>query len=54
MRLSAEAWRSCAAAAASLAGRRWNEAIHHAREANRFQRTQAGDDLLLIARLLAG
>ena len=54
MRLSAEAWRSRAAAAASLAGRRWNEAIHHAREANRFQRTQAGDDLLLIARLLAG
>jgi hypothetical protein len=54
MRLSAEAWRCRAAAAASLAGLLWDEALHHAREANRLQRTQAGDDLLLIARLLAG
>jgi hypothetical protein len=54
MRLWADAWRYRAAAAAALAGQRWSEALHHAREANRLHRTEAGDDLLLIARLLAG
>ena len=54
MRLSAAAWRHRAAAADSLAGGRWIEALHHAREANRLQRTEAGDDLMLIARLVGG
>ena len=54
MRLSAEAWRHRTAAAGSLAGERWSEALDHAREANRLHRTQSGDDLLLLARLLAG
>lgn len=54
MRLAAEAWRHRTAAAGFLAGERWSEALHHAREANRLQRTEAGTDLLLIARLLTG
>jgi len=53
MRVAAEAWRHRLAAAGSLAGKRWSEALHHAQEANRLQRTKAGDDLVLIARLLA-
>jgi hypothetical protein len=54
MRVAAEAWRERATAADSLAGGRWSETLHHAREANRLNRTEAGDDLLLIARLLGG
>ena len=54
MRLAAEAWRHRIAAAGSLACGRWRAALHHAREANRLQRTDAGDELVAIARLLAG
>ena len=54
MHVSAEAWRHRTAAAALLAGERWSDALHHVREANRLHRTDAGDDLLLLARLLAG
>lgn len=54
MRVAAAAWRHRAAAADALAGGLWGEALHHAREANRLQRTEAGDDLLLIARLGGG
>lgn len=54
MRLSAQAWRHRAAAAVAIAGGQWSEGLHHAREANRLQRTKAGDDLLLIVRLLGG
>ena len=44
--------RVCAAAAALAAGQ-WSDALRHAREAKQLQRTEAGDDLLLLARLLA-
>jgi hypothetical protein len=53
MRLAAAAWRHRTAAAEALTGQRWIEALHHAREANRLHRTEGGDDLLLLARLLA-
>jgi hypothetical protein len=53
MRVAAEAWRERTAAADSLAGGRWIEVLHHAREANRLHRTEAGDDLILMARLLS-
>jgi hypothetical protein len=53
MHLSAVAWRHRIAAAGCLAGERWVEALRHAREANRLQRTEAGDGLLLVALLLA-
>ena len=54
MRVAAAAWRHRAAAAEAIAGGRWSEALHHARAANRLQRTDAGHDLLLIARLGGG
>lgn len=54
MRLSGAAWRERAAAAEALAGGQWSEALRHASEANRLQRTEFGDELVLIARLVAG
>jgi len=54
MRVATEAWRHRLAAAGSLAGERWSEALQHAREANRLQRTEGGDGLLLLALLLGG
>ena len=53
MRVCAAAWRHRRAAAAALAAGQWSDAVHHAREAKQLQRTEAGDDLLLLARLLA-
>lgn len=54
MRVAAEAWRHRVNAADSLVGEHWSEALHHAQKASRLQRTKAGDDLLLLALLLAG
>ena len=51
MLLAAAAWRH-RTAAATAAGR-WGEAAHHAAEANRLHRTDAGEELLLVARLVA-
>jgi hypothetical protein len=51
MQLAAAAWRHRAAAAAALIAGRWSEAMHHAVEANRLHRTEAGDELLLVAQL---
>jgi hypothetical protein len=53
MQLAAAAWRHRTAAAAALIAGRWNEGMHHAGEANRLHRTEAGDALLLVARLSA-
>lgn len=52
MQLAAAAWRHRTAAAAALTAGNWDEAAHHAAEANRLQRTDAGDELLLVARLV--
>jgi len=49
MRLAAEAWRRRTAAAEAIRAGRWNEALDHAREANRLHRTEAGEKLMLIA-----
>jgi hypothetical protein len=54
MRVAAEAWRERAAAADAIGAERWSDALHHAREANRLERTDVGVDLLLIAQLVAG
>lgn len=52
MLLTVAAWRERAAAAEALARGLWSEALHHASEANRLQRTEFGDELVLIARLV--
>lgn len=52
MQLAAAAWRHRTAAAAALIAGRWNEAVQHAAEANRLHRTDAGDELLVVARLV--
>jgi hypothetical protein len=52
MRVSVAAARHRDAAADALAGGVWSAALHHAAEATWLQRTEAGDDLLLLARLL--
>jgi predicted amidophosphoribosyltransferase len=53
MQLAAMAWRHRNAAAAALSAGRWDEALDHAAEANRLHRTEASDELLLLARLSA-
>jgi predicted amidophosphoribosyltransferase len=53
MRVSAAAWRHRRTAAAALAAGQWSDALHHAQEAKQLQRTEAGDDLVLLAGLLA-
>lgn len=53
MRVCAAAWRHRRDAAAALAAGQWSDAIHHASEAQQLQRTDAGNDLVLLAYLLA-
>jgi hypothetical protein len=52
MRVSLAAARHRHAAASALANGEWSEAFRHAAQARWLQRTEAGDDLLLLARLL--
>jgi hypothetical protein len=54
MHVAAAAFRHRIAATEALIGGRWSEALHHANEANRLHRTERGDELLLIARLVHG
>ena len=53
MRVSVAAVRHRHAAADALAAGEWSAALRQAAEATWLQRTEAGDDLLLLARLLA-
>jgi len=52
MRIAAAAFHHRTAATAALTAGRWSEALHHADEANRLHRTERGDELLLVARLV--
>jgi len=52
MRLAAAAFHHRTAATEALTAGRWSEALHHANEANRLHRTERGDELLLVARLV--
>jgi hypothetical protein len=52
MRLAAAAFHHRKAATAALTTGRLSEALHHANEANRLHRTERGDALLLMARLV--
>jgi hypothetical protein len=52
MRAAAAAFHHRAAAAEALTTGRWNDALHHATEANRLHRTERGEELLLVARLV--
>ena len=54
MRVAATALHHRTAAAEALAAERWGDALHHASEANRLHRTERGDALLLVARLVQG
>jgi hypothetical protein len=52
MRLAAAALHHRTAATAALTAGRWNEALHHASEANRLHRTERGEVLVLVARVV--
>jgi hypothetical protein len=52
MRVAASAFHHRAAAAEALSIGRWNDALHHASVANRLHRTERGDALLLVARMV--
>jgi hypothetical protein len=52
MRVAAAAFHHRTAAAEALTAGRWSEAARHASEANRLHRTERGDELLLLARLV--
>jgi hypothetical protein len=52
MRAAAAAFHHRAAAAEALTTGRWIDALHHATEANRLHRTERGEELLLVARLV--
>lgn len=54
MRAAAAAYHHRTAAAAALTAGRWSEALRHASEANRLHRTERGEELLLVARLVQG
>jgi len=52
MRVAATAFHHRIAAVEALTAGRWSEAAHHANEANQLHRTERGDGLLLLARLV--
>lgn len=54
MRVAAAAFHHRTAAGEALNAGRWSDALHHANEANRLHRTERGDALLLLARLVQG
>lgn len=53
MRVAAAAFHHRMAATEALTAGRWSEALDHANEANRLHRTERGDELLLVVRLIA-
>jgi len=52
MRVAAAAFHHRTAAGEALTAGRWSDALQHATEANRLHRTERGDALLLLARLV--
>jgi predicted amidophosphoribosyltransferase len=52
MRVAAAAFHHRTAATDALTAGRWSEALHHATEANHLHRTEHGDVLVLMARLV--
>jgi hypothetical protein len=54
MRVAAVAFQHRLAAIEALDAGRWSEALDHADEANRLQRTERGDALVMVVRVVQG